>query len=498
MKIDALTKPWALLCALALVVASLAMSGTAAANHDTRTLSTSKDATNERVGDRHSFVARVSAPAPDAIGGPIKIAVEISGPGDPTGDGDTPESPDDGCTVAVGVRECTVGYDGLPGHAVGTDTVRAWIDHDQSNLTVEADLTEGQDPGTTGEPDNTDVSTVRWFAGLPARAELTCDDGAAAVGDTISIQCRLGSSTSQPLNVQGGWLIDAENLDGANDPDNSAGYPGIADYGDGCTTGPTGVCTVSVPSEGSGQEGTADVCFWVDEDGDASFHSTPVWDGAKCDEPENATNHNTTHVSTLEWGPEARAVSLSASRTTVTSGDSFTLSGSVDSPASVCSNGVEVQLEKAPGNSDDFQTVRTPTTRTGGGFSTTLRSRVSATYRAVLTEDPGTCMGATSTDRRVLVKKKLTLAASRQAVERGRRVDLRAKVLSCTSGVSDRVVLRKKVGGVFKKVGALRTNANCVATFSKKINKRSVFKAYSPQDADQLAGSSRRVAVRLK
>ncbi|MGH2702111.1 MAG: hypothetical protein ACRDJ2_10105 [Actinomycetota bacterium] len=501
MKVDALTRPWALLCALVLVVATLSMSGTAAANHDTRTLRTTKDATNERVNDLHIFTARLSSDA-DLVSGDIEIDVEIAGPGDPAGvgEGDTPSSPDDGCTVVVGARECTVRYDGQKDHVPGTDTVRAWIDHDKSNAVAEADVNEGQDaaatPGDTPEPDVTDVSTVRWFTGLPGRAELTCDDGAAAVGGTISVQCRLTSNNSTPLSMPGGWLIDGENMDGANDPDNHDGYPGTADYKDGCTTGPTGVCTISVPPESPGEEGPAEVCFWVDEDGDDSFHSTPLWDGAKCDDPEGA-NNNTTDVVALEWGPEARAVNLTASRATVTSGQSFTLRGSVDSGAPACAEGVDVELQKA-GNSGSFRTVTTLNTGTDDRFSSTLTSKVNASYRAVLEQEPGQCMDATSSPARVEVKKKLTLGSKPKAVERGQKADLRAKVLSCTSGQNDRVVLFKKVGGVFKRSGALRTNANCVATFSKRITKRSVFKATSPKDADQLAGSSRSVTVRLK
>jgi hypothetical protein len=507
MKVDALIRPWALLCALVLVVASLLMSGTAAANHDTRTLNTTKERTNERLGDRHIITARLSSAA-DAVSGPIRIAIEISGPGDPgptegTGaDGDTSGTPDRYCTVLVGDRECSVGYKGPAGHAPDSDTVRAWIDHDSSDAMVEADLTEGQDedatPGTTAEPDVTDVSTVRWFTGLPNRAELTCTGGAAAVGDTQEVQCRLTNSSGNPLPVLAGWFIDGENLNGANDPDNDAGYPGTADYDNGCTTNAQGVCTIEVESESPGEEGTANVCFWVDEDGDSSFHATPLWDGGKCDEPETAPNHNTTDLVMLEWGPEARVVDLTTSRATVTSGQRFTLSGSVESPASDCAGKVQVMVQKAPGNSDDFATVRTPVTGTGGGFSSTLRSRVSASYRAVLEEVQGQCMGATSDSDRVEVKKKLTLESTRRAVRPGGTAKLRAKVLSCTPGVTDKVVLFKKVGRVFKKSGALRTNANCVATFSKRIRKRSVFKATSPQDADQLAGSSPRVTVRLK
>lgn len=94
--------------------------------------------------------------------GGTNIDFEITGAADPDS-GDSPTTPDMTCTVAEGGGSC---WAYPPTADDGFSTIRAWIDFDLNDATVEGDLTEGQDeasnPGDTAEPDSTDVSQIYW------------------------------------------------------------------------------------------------------------------------------------------------------------------------------------------------------------------------------------------------------------------------------------------------------------------------------------------------
>src|SRR5690606_12722091 len=105
-----------------------------------------------------------------------------SGPGDDDAGtaGDTPQAPDLSCvTVGGGTATpatCAVSYTETD-NVAGDDLVRAWVDTDGLDATVEADLGEGLDAsgagtpgcgvatigqGTAAEPDGTDCVTRTW------------------------------------------------------------------------------------------------------------------------------------------------------------------------------------------------------------------------------------------------------------------------------------------------------------------------------------------------
>ena len=90
------------------------------------------------------------------------VDVEISGVGDP--DGSTSfDSPDKTCQIEGG--ECRV----YPGSSEGGEQrIVVWVDSDDDNATIEADLDEGVDesrePGAQ-EPDTTDVVAWDWSTG---------------------------------------------------------------------------------------------------------------------------------------------------------------------------------------------------------------------------------------------------------------------------------------------------------------------------------------------
>ena len=93
--------------------------------------------------------------------GGTNIDWEVTGAGDPDSS-DSPETPDRTCTVPEGGASCTV----YPFPTEGSQTVRAWIDFDHDDVTVEADMSEGYDeaaePGDMAEPDATDATLFQW------------------------------------------------------------------------------------------------------------------------------------------------------------------------------------------------------------------------------------------------------------------------------------------------------------------------------------------------
>ena len=307
-------RPLVVLASTALMMIALLvpLSGVALANHGARTLDLTPELADNGVGATHTVTATLSA-TPD-VGSPIEIDFEIAGPGDVDA-GDTNLTPDRTCTVTNPAVFCTVSYSSA---VVGVDTIRGWIDHDKDNTTVEADATEGQDetttPGAETESDDTDVVTKTWFTGLPAGARLDCDDESGGdternpitgTGTAEIYTCTVVNTAASNAPVAG-VKIDVENLDGANDPDNSA-VAGTADMNDACTTAADGTCTVTISPVDS-QIGTAIICFWADTDSDAVFDPAgSATDGGQCAELFNdPENDNLTDVVRKIW--EARAV----------------------------------------------------------------------------------------------------------------------------------------------------------------------------------------------
>ena len=267
----------ALVTIVALVVP---MAGVAVANHGTRTLQVTPETSDNPTGTTHTLTATLSSAA-DATSGAIEVDFEITGPGDTDG-GNTPSSPDKECTVAVGSATCTVTD---TSSVAGTDTIIAWIDHGD-DAAVEADTTEGADagnpsvdepsggpdvPGGTAEPDLTDVVLKTW-SGAGA-AVLDCDDASGNDTETNPVKgpsssetytCTVIDMAPNPDVPVSGVRIDLENLNGANDPDNSASA-GDPDVNNACTTGGNGRCTETIAASES-QAGSAEICFWIDED----------------------------------------------------------------------------------------------------------------------------------------------------------------------------------------------------------------------------------------
>jgi Bacterial Ig-like domain (group 1) len=303
-----------------LAALALPLSGVAVANHGSRTLQVTPETNSQGVGTVHTLTATLSSAA-DLASGAINIDFENeagpndnSGPPNFTPEGNTPMTPDLTCSIPSGQSSCQVSYQG---NTTGTDTWRAWIDHDGLNSTVEADEDEsadagaspnepgdavgnpgtgcskndppdGTDPPDPSEPDCTDVVTATWTAGAPTTVD--CDDasgpnteqevnpsgGGSSSNETYTctVKDAQGNNTDdfdptttgvQPIKVFG----EVEN--GVNDPDATDG-PSYDSPDYNCTVSsgggsnpPKGTCTVSV-TQNEAEQGTAEICFWGDDD----------------------------------------------------------------------------------------------------------------------------------------------------------------------------------------------------------------------------------------
>ncbi|MDQ3646048.1 MAG: hypothetical protein M3345_03835 [Actinomycetota bacterium] len=159
-------------------------------------LDCSPERTKTRRNTTRNFVCLVT----DAAGAPVagaEVDAEAIGVNDPDAS-DSPTTPDFGCVTGADGR-CTFGHG--PSDLGGTDTqgisfYRVWIDADNDNSTVEADLTEGVDeatsPGAT-EPDDTDALENTWTA---IRCDITGTNGNDRLQGTArdEVICGLGGN----------------------------------------------------------------------------------------------------------------------------------------------------------------------------------------------------------------------------------------------------------------------------------------------------------------
>ncbi|CAN5537699.1 hypothetical protein BH24ACT26_BH24ACT26_09740 [soil metagenome] len=395
----------------------LPLGGVALAEQGPRSLDLNPETSHAALRSRVKLAATLEDPTTGKaapVDADVTIYFEVAGPGDPgtgTGpDGRSFESPDLRCTVKAGTAHCRKSYANA-GQATGRDTIWAWVDG------TAIDDTEGQsiktEQGSQIDPDGTDVVNATWFDGLPASASLDCnpDVSSAAAGSSKTYTCAVMDRRT-PLD---GWEVDAENLSpDINDPDDSATGSKSADYdGDNastrCITGDTGAgqCRMTIAAEDARQVGTAHICFWVDEEGDNSFHpSVDVeWDGALCDtEAVNAPERdNKTDVVALSW-KFRRSISLRSSQGVIARGKRFRLSGSVSASASTCvaSQTVVIRRNVLRDGSKKYSRFKMVRTDQAGRYSVRVKARKSASYKASVGAG-ARCYAARSGARKVRV-----------------------------------------------------------------------------------------------
>ena len=258
------------------------------------------DESNEIASNRTDSTHTWECRATDTNNAPVQnvvVHVEVTGVNDPDGANQfSPNSPDRTCTTnAAGTCQFThdpggVGAAAPPG-ATGVTTYRAWIDTD-GNTTVEADVSEGRnaltDPGSTAEPDNTDVVEKRWFnlattltitpttdtatSGTCNAFTVTLTDGAVPVaGANIDVRQRSNTFNTAGPHLDPGFCGVPG---GATDPNPS----GTAQSVDGALTGESfgettgttdanGQLTFYVSNDTIQREGTVTVLAWCEDVG---------------------------------------------------------------------------------------------------------------------------------------------------------------------------------------------------------------------------------------
>jgi Ca2+-binding RTX toxin-like protein len=351
-------KPWAFLVALSTVMwLAVPFVGMATAGHTaTHDLECEPETAQNQVNTQHTVTCYVLDTAVSEV-----IRFEINS----DTDGDTPITPDgtdSTCTAAdapnttgetggpafdndVTVDDCAYSFTYTGPAAARSDLIRAWIDDDSNIATTDFDTAEGRDatavPGNIQpEPDDTDVVDKSWFSAALATATLDCDDEAGndsdngfAGNDTQTnpqgqselYTCKVFNDNGAGGGIAdngiqegseaaiGGMVIDAENLGGANDPD-TAGQPDVttsppnnaaADYPNACTTAANGQCTFTLTAS-ENELGTADVCFWVDDDNDNVYSDGGNEnDGGSCGEAPATEDGDLTDVVSKTWATSA-------------------------------------------------------------------------------------------------------------------------------------------------------------------------------------------------
>ncbi|MDQ3963098.1 MAG: Ig-like domain-containing protein [Actinomycetota bacterium] len=208
----------------------------------------------------------------------------------------------DACTTGVnGVCQFTL--EGDPGVS-GTANVCFWSDTGNDNTFA---LTGPEEDGSgcddeaapaEGDGNGTDVVEKIWTAPPATATALDCDDESGddsqtnAVGQAETYTCLATAPDSGDAGTERdpvpGVRIDWENLNGANDPDNSSAA-GSPDANDACTTNAQGLCTIAIGSS-EGQPGSANICFWGDTDNDNVFDPNGNEnDGGGCNNESVAT-----------------------------------------------------------------------------------------------------------------------------------------------------------------------------------------------------------------
>ena len=231
-----------------------------------------------RFGGSQTLEAQVSDPSGAGLSD-VEVDFEVTGgPGDR--DGNTPQTPDMTCTTAGGDAHhpatCTASYAELLNQD-GSDGVLAWIDADGQDITVEADLAEGENenapgseegcapgtkgPGATPEPDGTDCRDERWLGRVVTSVDVEPEASSGSVGSIVNLAATVRDQFGDPFGSIPGTstTVSFELLAGsAHDPGDGSDFSS-PDLGT-CATGPDGGCSVPLTATTAG---TDIVCAYV-------------------------------------------------------------------------------------------------------------------------------------------------------------------------------------------------------------------------------------------
>lgn len=367
------------------------------------------DAQTNNSGESETYTCTVTGPdgndagtAPDPAPG-IRIDWEnLNGANDPDNSSNnaTPDG-NDACTTNAG-GVCTVVIAPSEG-AVGTANICFWADTDADNVFAQNGATNdgggcNTESPATEDTDLIDVVTKTWAITVDI---LDCDDQSGDddqsnnPGESETYTCTATAPDSgDPGNDRdpvAGIRIDWENLNGANDTDNSSSA-GTPDGNDACTTTAAGTCTITIaPTEG--QTGSATICFWADTDNDNVFDpvAAATNDGGGCNAETAPTEDNDLiDTVTKTWTTAiARVINCTPEATDREIGSNHTVTCTVTNISGAPVAGVSVTFTET--GAGDLTSTTTATTDANGRVTATSTSGEAGSQQitATLTEDLG-------------------------------------------------------------------------------------------------------------
>ncbi len=194
-----------------------------------------------------------------------------------------------------------------------------------------------------------------------------------------------------------------------------------------------------------------------------------------------------------------RTISLEVSRSPVSFGKPFALTGGVSSSVAACATGVTVTIRRTVVGQSSQDVVDTLTTNSDGTFSVNKIGDKSAQYIASV-DDTGVCAGATSTPAPVLVKVKVILKVSDSTIRSGQTVTLKVATTPCDANhAGTKVTFFKSSGGSFAKFASKTLSGDCRTSIKVRPGKDTAYQArYAKQDDDHLGGKSRKKAISVR
>ncbi len=347
------------------------------------------DADGANVGTSHTITC-TARDAGNTVRSGVVVDWELTGANDP--DDANAGPPDHTCTTGVS-GTCSFTHTGTT--EAGKTTYRAWIDADGNNDNVnEGDTAE---PVTPDDEDSTDVMEQDWKPLAPNT--LDCDDSSGDDRETNPSgqgNASIESYTCVVKDINGNGVpnidVKGENENGVNDPDATDGTSYASpDYT--CRTDAEGDCALTV-SQGEGESGTAEICFWVGTTTQGTtFCSDEPTDEAEANDLADQVEltWSATGLLILDCSPEVSRGQAAVAHTVTCSATSPT-----GTPASGALVDVEASGANDPDagftpNSPDFGCTTGPTGSCsfihGTGGTGTTNGAGTTTYRAWIDAD---------------------------------------------------------------------------------------------------------------
>jgi len=154
--------------------------------------------------------------------------------------------------------------------------------------------------------------------------------------------------------------------------------------------------------------------------------------------------------------------------------------------------GVTLRLTSRPGGAASFANPRTVVTDAAGEAAFAVSPQVTTDYRLELVDS-----GTISVARTVVVDQRVGLSSDRSSQRRGTAIHLSGRVQPAHGGLSLRVQLFTHHGWVTVARPVLTIRGRYTATLVPRVAGRYVFRVLAPATAENGAGVSRSVSVRV-